>query len=80
MDAVVRAQVDRFDGRGEQAKYRVAERAGLARECEHGAVVRGIRRLIEDVDVRRGNRSRKFGDDVGAASLADVGYALNQRH
>ena len=32
MDAVVRAQVDRVDRRGEQAKYSVAERAGLARE------------------------------------------------
>ena len=76
-----RARADRrFDRHGEQAKYGVAERAGLAREREDRAVVRGIRRPIEDVDARRADRSRKCGDDVGAASLADVGYAFNQRH
>ncbi len=73
-------QVDRVDGGGEQPQYGVLDWDGIACERVHRTVVRWIGRLIEHVHAGSCDRGAERGDDVGAATFADVGYALNHRH
>jgi len=79
MFALVRAQVDVGDRALEERHDGALDSGGIADQSEDGPVVRWVRRMIEQTHTRHppdgaGHR----GDHVRAASLADVGDALNQ--
>ena len=79
MLALVGAQVDIGDRALEERHDGALDPGGVADQREDGPVVRRVRRVIEETHARHppdgaGHR----GDHVRAASLADVGNALNQ--
>ena len=78
MLAAVGAQIDVGGGALEQRQHGAFDTVGVAEQREHRAVVRRIRRMVEQADTRyRADRRGHRRDDLGTPSLADVGNALD---
>ena len=77
--AGVRVHVDVLDRLRHEPFQAGGDRAVLARDREHRAVVAGVRGAVEEEHVRR--RGQGVGealDDVEAATLGDVGHGLDE--
>ena len=79
---LVAAEIDSFDrhrGRGERG---LGDRVDVPGKGEHAAVVVGVRGRVEQRHTARfGDGSAECVEDVGAATLAEVGHAFDQsRH
>ncbi len=77
--ALVLLHVDPGDGDLDRRLHRHRDGLGLTGEGQHAPVMVDIRRPVEEVDVRRGGHGGgQRVDDLGPASLAEVGDALDQ--
>ena len=79
--AAVLPEVDRREASLEQREHGRVQRGGVAGERDDRAVVRGIRRPVEQVYARGGGDGvDDIADDVGTPAFADVRDALNDGH
>jgi hypothetical protein len=79
MLAPVALHVDLLDRRSDEPIERVGDGPGRASQREHGAVVAGVARPIEEMDLRdRGDGGRQSFDDVETPTFGDVRDRFDQ--
>jgi hypothetical protein len=77
--ALMRGEIDEFDGFGDAAQCRVRHRGGRAYKGEDAAIVVGVRFAVEQDNFRNAEDRLDDGVHLGAvAPFGEIGNALNE--